>query len=657
MMAWQERIPGNHALPAGQVIVVEAPPGAARTAWLADWLGAAGSDATRTWLLSCDRTHAGPWAGLITLLTDLLPELEAHAPDLLTRHDYELAMILPAIRRRLSIRNPTLTDNAAGAERVRNWPADRAFRVVHGVIQLLESWHQRSGGGRWAIACDDFENAGALVRRFVAELMRRRGHQMNLCVIVTTSPGRGEELASAFAPTVSVARVRLDLATDGAAPAEPLIWAAKAEQLEQAAGRDAIQQELCLPDLIRCWLTAGRPDKALPWQAHALSVYCTQGLYADALPYGEAALAAIRRYRPDAADMRFIIVGKLFNCYAGLRRADQAEAIMTEALIESVDPNHVFRACYYLAMMHARYLPSPDFAKAEALLDRSLAAVGRTSLSEEEKLFQTVFNRNGLALIRNRQGRSDEAIALCRSGYETLEARLPAGQHQLHRSVLLYNMAQVFSATGHLDEAIQHYTAAMAMDPNYSEYYNERSGLYLRLGRFEEALRDALTAIDLSPPYAEVWCNAGQCYRAMGRLEEAVMAYSRCLDLSPDEPLALVGRAQAYEGLGMAECAIADYDRGLTNNPAQPVSLANRAVLHYEAGRLAEALADLGAAIALAPTSGELYQNRAVALRELGRSSEAARDLTTYLTLCPDADDRADVERQLLDLRGEQVIS
>ena len=45
-------------------------------------------------------------------------------------------------------------------------------------------------------------------------------------------------------------------------------------------------------------------------------------------------------------------------------------------------------------------------------------------------------------------------------------------------------------------EAIDYYTAAMQMDPNYSEYYLERGGLFLKSERYEECERDLLRAIE-----------------------------------------------------------------------------------------------------------------------------------------------------------------
>jgi len=151
------------------------------------------------------------------------------------------------------------------------------------------------------------------------------------------------------------------------------------------------------------------------------------------------------------------------------------------------------------------------------------------------------------------------------------------------------------------------------MDPNYSEYHNERGSVYLQMGRFDEAIADYRKAIEVSPPYPEAWTNLGQCYRRMGRFPDAAEAYSRALDLDPHFRLALVGRADSFVRLERWSPALADYDTLLAINPKQPLVLANRAAVLGQLGQLEKAVTDLSSALGLAPQEAVLYQNRASA--------------------------------------------
>jgi tetratricopeptide (TPR) repeat protein len=649
-MEWQHNMPTQPLNWVGQVILLEAEPGECRRDQLQQCLHQAQASGASTWLLSCDRSQGGPWAGLKDMLNDLIPKIQAEAPDLLIKHDYELASILPGLERTISVRNPNLTDIAPKNERVRNYPADRAFRIVHGVIDLLTAWHQRFDSSPWVIACDRFDHAGALARRFFVELMRRRGQQLHLTLLVATDPINTETVVCQFDPKYLGQCVRLNLHPDETTCVNQEEITRLAEELEQQVGEDAIELEMHLPQLIHYCLLSNQPEKVLKYQIQGCSMYTRRGFYEDGLVSCQAALPYLD-YCPDDTEKRWIVYYKLANCYAALGKPLQALEVMETAITKLDAPEYLYHCSYMMAMLHARFLPERDLSKAEAYLDRGLEELARADLPQHTKVFQTAFNRNGLALIRHRQGRSHEALELCSSCYQQLNANLKPNEHLLHRSVLFYNIAQVYAAIGSHEEAISYLTAAMAMDPNYSEYYNDRGNLYLKLGRFEDAFKDYLKAIELSPPYWEVWSNLGQCYRHLSKITEALNAFSTAVDLDPNQFSVLLARAEVFEMLEQPDAALADYNLALAMEANQPLALANRAILHYDAECYEEALADLERAIALSPETADLYQNRAVALSSLGRFEEAARDLKTYLQLCPFAEDRSEVESQLLALQ------
>jgi len=419
-------------------------------------------------------------------------------------------------------------------------------------------------------------------------------------------------------------------------------------ELEQRLeGRSRNDTELTR--LIDAWQHSSSPERALRWEVIATSAYSHDGLYEASAPYAPDIEAALDRLFLQDEDAYLAAVNMLYFYHVPAGRAQDALRIIEHALARLEDPWQLARHHYLMAMLYARFLQPNDQDKAEWCLTHALAVLDRADLAEDERHFQTVFLWNGLALVRLRQGRVPDALELCRAGAARLDEHLSPERHRLHRSVLLFNIAQIHAQIGPYEDAIEYFTQAMAVDPNYSEYYNDRGSVYLKMGMFEAAERDYRQAIELSPPYPEVWTNLGQCYRAMGRMDEAIHAYTRALDLSPDAMLATVGRAEAQAALDRPKLALADYTRALSIEPDQPLVLAGRAVLHYEAGRLREALEDLDAALELAPDVAELYQNRAVALREVGDRDRAASDLRTYLELAPNAEDRDQVEASLRD--------
>jgi tetratricopeptide (TPR) repeat protein len=638
-----ESLAKSCGLPA--VIVVEAPEGGGRTQWMDICLQDVAQRDARTWLLNCDFGIGGPWAGISNLFSTLLVEIESRRPDLLESHALELVQALPNLHRKLMVRNPTLTDTSSPEEKVRNYPVDRAFRLVHGLIDLLSEWKEFSRDQRpWVIACDSLDRAGSLSSRFFRELIRRRAEKLKITLIAVVEPTKGQDMCRQFC----VSEDHLFSADILPVPsnAEDNHQAAvKAQELERLVEDDEVEKISRLPELISLWARARDSEKTFKWKCYALDVYNTRGLYEDALRYGEDALAMYKELGKEDARLHWGIFLKMFMNYIGVRNARAAYRLAEQEALARPLSNAWRGQLYYLvAMLHARYLPERDLKKAEEYLEAGLELLEQSDLSDGERHFQSVFNRNGLAMVRNLQRRYDEAIELCRTGYERLNQHLGESQHRLHRSVLLYNIAQVKMAVGAYEEAIEHYTAAMLMDPNYSEYYNDRGSAFLRLGLLEESLADYQKAIDLSPPYHEIYTNLGQCYRKRGDLVLAIDAYSRALDLDPGQVLPWIGRAKAREELGLTEDAIADYDVALALDPNQWDILASRAVLYYESGLFLASLKDLGEAIKLSPEVANLYSNRSAVLAALGKHREAIDDLDKYMNLSPEAEDRKEIE-------------
>lgn len=637
-----------------QVIIFEAKRGAARRAELENWLiDARSAGASSTWLVPCDAGERGVWAGPDTWIESILPDLEVRAPELFTRHDSEIIAVLPSLRRRIKPRYVPLTEAVVPEESVRNYAMDRAYRLGHGLIDLLDKWHQLTGGGRWVVACEDFDRCGALVGRFFRELVRRRGNSMGLVLVVAVDPGRGDDTAAAFAPYASVERVQMDLAVDPARHVAPEEATRRVQELEQRVRRNTVEMLLNLPELIRLSTDSGNDQEAIKWHSVALGMYNHMGYYEDALRHASPVQASLAQYDPKHhIHTRWDLAGNLFGAYQANGRTEEARAIIERILEISTDPEERARAWYIMAMFHVRYLPERNPELGERCILQALEELDRADLDPADRHFMRVFALNGLALVRVRQGRPQEALDLTLSNAAHLDDHLPPDRHRLHRSVLRYNAGQVYARVGAHEDAIRSFSEAMEMDPNYSEYYNDRGNSYMQMQRYDMAARDYLQAIECSPPYPEVWGNLGYCYMFLGRTEEAERAFDRALDLDPGRQGARVGRAQARAALGRRDEALADYDLILGVDRTNPLVFANRAALRYDLGRIEGSLEDLDCAVALAPENSALRLNRSLPLEALGRREKAASDLEEYIRLRPDAPDRTEVERRLASLQG-----
>lgn len=597
----------------GRLVVIEAASGESRRARIREALESY-PEPEVCWT-SCNAEREGLWSGMSQFLSSILLDFQARGLEVSPRHRQELSVVIPELRGGEAAELDTLTDVATPTERVRNYAVDRIQRVLQGLADLVAQWREAKQLHPWVLVCEDLDQAGILAVRFFLELHRRAGRKTNLALIVAVEPGASTVWAAGRDSAPAALKIFWGLPRSAAQEPSPEQAGDLAAALEERVGESPLQIEKHVAELIWLWTRSDRPERAVRWQAAALALYNHMGCYEDAEQFIAPVLAGLDSLCLEGDGnafwrmTRWNVVGNIYGCYNSVGRPDLAYAVVCESLPRLTEPSEVARAHYVLAMSHARFLPEKDPAKAEELLREGLQWLERASPSDRSVPFLTSFLLNGLAFVRHRQGRPEEAIELCRSAYEHLSERLGQGEHRLHRSVLFYNIAQVYAAMGECEEAIDHYEAAIEMDPNYSEYYNERGNMQLKLGRWAEAELSYREAIRLSSPYYEVWINLGQCCSLLGRLDEAIEAYGAALDLNPSHPLAWVGRAQALQRSARDEESLRDYTAYLALNGDDPLAWSNRAGVFWQLGRVEEALDDVRRAVELDPANDQLRHN------------------------------------------------
>jgi len=147
---------------------------------------------------------------------------------------------------------------------------------------------------------------------------------------------------------------------------------------------------------------------------------------------------------------------------------------------------------------------------------------------------------------------------------------------------------------GQLPEAIDHFEAALRLQPNFPQAYNNLGIALLQLpGRLPDAMADFQTALRIQPNYPEAYNNLGIALsRIPGRLPEAIADFEAALRLRPDY-------AEAHNNLGIA----------LSRVP----------------GRLPEAITHFEAALRIKPDDAQTERNLAAARRMLEALPASAR--------------------------------
>ena len=102
--------------------------------------------------------------------------------------------------------------------------------------------------------------------------------------------------------------------------------------------------------------------------------------------------------------------------------------------------------------------------------------------------------------------------------------------------------------------AIDEYTKAISLDPEFAVAYSNRSAAYLKNSEKSKALKDAETLVGLDPTFAKGFSRLAAALHSLRRFHKAIEAYREVLKLDP-------GNAPAHSGIQSCKKTIEDIER------------------------------------------------------------------------------------------------
>ena len=158
-----------------------------------------------------------------------------------------------------------------------------------------------------------------------------------------------------------------------------------------------------------------------------------------------------------------------------------------------------------------------------------------------------------------------------------------------------------------------------------------------RSGNHELAIEDYTKALELRPDYREALVNRGTGYAALRKFDDAVKDFSAAVRIGPENAPVHIKRANAYLALGKFDEAADDFGAVIRINPDNALAHVNRAQAYLRAGLLERTVADCETAFRLGRETGECHRFRGFALFMLAKHDEAIASLTTAVEMQPDA--------------------
>lgn len=116
--------------------------------------------------------------------------------------------------------------------------------------------------------------------------------------------------------------------------------------------------------------------------------------------------------------------------------------------------------------------------------------------------------------------------------------------------------------------AIQAYSRAINLNPNFAEAYNNRGNSYFQLQNYSQAAQDLQTAANLNKFDARIHNNLGSVYLLQNQYDVAINEYTQAINLNPNLFTAYYNRSLAYCYAGKFQEALPDAQRAMQLNPS-----------------------------------------------------------------------------------------
>jgi len=169
-------------------------------------------------------------------------------------------------------------------------------------------------------------------------------------------------------------------------------------------------------------------------------------------------------------------------------------------------------------------------------------------------------------------GRGGLAATALRVVWLALVAAAPAlAQPQAARDAFYKGIIE--GKSGSPGKAIEHFGAAIRIDPEFVLAYYNRGLTLQALGENERAIRDYTDAIRLEASFADAYASRGTAYENLRQYDQAIRDYTEAIRLAPKTALNYANRASSHDKSGRYQEAIRDYEEALRLKPRDDETL------------------------------------------------------------------------------------
>jgi serine/threonine-protein kinase len=201
---------------------------------------------------------------------------------------------------------------------------------------------------------------------------------------------------------------------------------------------------------------------------------------------------------------------------------------------------------------------------------------------------------------------------------------------------------QNYNDPGQVESAIENFTRAIALDPDYAYAYAGLGEAYWakyhvnRQPKFVSKAREACQhALTLSSDFADGHVCLGNILMTTGKYESASLEFGRALSAEPTDDDAYRGLAATYERLGRLQAAEQTYRHAIEVRPHYWAGYSWLGRFYTQQGRYQEAIEQYSHAADVSPDNSAIYHSLGGLYIFLGRYSDAIQALQRAIALRP----------------------
>ncbi len=221
-------------------------------------------------------------------------------------------------------------------------------------------------------------------------------------------------------------------------------------------------------------------------------------------------------------------------------------------------------------------------------------------------------------------------------------------------------MIRAFEAAVNRDPETQRaqLEALVAAYPGDERAHNTYATFLFGQQDYEPAIAEYRKAVAINPDFSQPYNQLGYSYRFLGEFEEAEKAFVRYIELLPDQPNPYDSYAELLMKMGRFEDSIASYEKALSIEPtfiASYIGIANNLIFM---DRTQDARAALSRIAEIARTGGELRQMhtwKAASHLHEGDFDGALAEVQSRYDIAAENDDRVAMSGDL-NLMGDMLL-